>query len=120
MNSDKQMPSVTCSFIKNIKWEHGTVMPVLKQSAHIWRISIPSSIPLMSRLQPLLSADEAARADSYYSEYDRNRFIISSAFLRKILARYIGQTAPGIKFSVDVNGKPHAVTGRNVSRECGR
>lgn len=73
---------------------------------HVWkaRLDVPAtSIPA---LQWVLSAEEVARAQRFYFERDRRRWIVARSLLRQLLGRYT-QTDPRlISFDLNTYGKP--------------
>src|SRR5690348_8704005 len=77
-----------------------------KQRVHIWRVFLDLSEEWIQRLAGTLSPDERARADKFYFERDRRRFIVSRGFLRRILSSYL-ETGPGrLQFCYGKYGKP--------------
>jgi 4'-phosphopantetheinyl transferase len=72
----------------------------------IWRINISNNLPFLDNLYTLINAGEKERAKWYLQARDRNRFIISRAALRIILARYVNQQPSLIQFETGLNKKP--------------
>lgn len=58
-------------------------------------------------LKPLLSDDELARANKFYSKALKQRFIIRRAISRSILGHYTEQQPEKISFSLNKYGKPY-------------
>ncbi len=54
----------------------------------------------------MLSAEEIKRAEQFYFEKDRRRFIVHRGFLRSILSRYLNVLPADIKFNYQKQGKP--------------
>jgi 4'-phosphopantetheinyl transferase len=54
----------------------------------------------------ILSRDEAARADRFRCDRDRDRFISGRGLLRTILASYVNGNPARLKFDYGPNGKP--------------
>lgn len=73
----------------------------------VWRASLdaqpPEVVPLM---QSLISADEAERAQRFYFERDRRRFVIGRGILRVLLGRYLGLAPQQVAFRYGAHGKP--------------
>ena len=53
-----------------------------------------------------LSADERVRAERFYFEHDRKRFIIGRGLLRTILSRYLDIEPLRLQFCYQSHGKP--------------
>lgn len=73
---------------------------------HIWRAGLESDVLQIQNLRRILSPDEQNRADRFYFERDRTRFIAGHGFLRIILSRYSGIPPEKILFSYGGYGKP--------------
>jgi len=65
-----------------------------------------------------LSSDEMQRAERFYFEKDRNRFIVCHGILRKILSGYLGIKPNRIRFSRSKNDKPALVDKIDRDRLC--
>ncbi len=64
---------------------------------------------LRSRLpewRPLLDAEEHSRADRFYREEDRERFVLAHSVLRLLLGRALGQEPSSLRFLINPFGKP--------------
>jgi len=57
-------------------------------------------------LQGVLSAEEQARAERFYSPVDRARYAAGRGILRALLARYLGIPAGDLRFRTNAHGKP--------------
>ena len=57
-------------------------------------------------LKPLLAPDEAARADRFHFDKDRNHYVVARAILRKLLAAYLGTPAHEVQLAYAEKGKP--------------
>ncbi|HSE23485.1 MAG TPA: amino acid adenylation domain-containing protein, partial [Pyrinomonadaceae bacterium] len=66
---------------------------------HVWRASLNLKPASVHALLQTLSADEIARASSFYFEQDRTRFIAARGLLRKILGHYLRTEAASLTFS---------------------
>jgi 4'-phosphopantetheinyl transferase len=91
----------------NCPWESPpeTVVPS-RDEVHVWCLSLTPKAPVLDRLRRILSADEIARADRFYFERDRTRFIAARGQLRTILARYLRVDPEIITFCYGARGKP--------------
>jgi 4'-phosphopantetheinyl transferase len=73
---------------------------------HIWCAALERPSPVVTRLSVLLSPDEKARAERFYFERDRVRYIVGRGLLRTILGKYLGMDPAHIEFSYGPYGKP--------------
>jgi 4'-phosphopantetheinyl transferase len=73
---------------------------------HIWRVNISGNLAHLDDLSTIINAGEKARAKRYLQLRDKNRFIISRAALRIILAGYLNQLPASIEFEIGANKKP--------------
>jgi 4'-phosphopantetheinyl transferase len=74
-----------------------------KREVHVWKTDFER--PTSSVLD-LLEPQERERAARFKVEAPRRQFIISHAFLRLVLARYLGIAPPDVRFRVAAHGKP--------------
>jgi 4'-phosphopantetheinyl transferase len=61
-------------------------------------------------LQYTLAPDEQTRAERFYFQKDRERFIVARGLLRVILSRYLDTTPSQLRFRYGLYGKPSLVT----------
>ncbi len=73
----------------------------LKQ-VDVWRVHLVSFAPNENALSP----NERQRAAKFHFDKDRNRYIVSHASLRGILAGYLQRAPEELSFSVNEYGKP--------------
>lgn len=73
---------------------------------HVWRASLEQPATCVHRLLNLLSHDEQARANRFYLERDRRRFIVARGALRTILGCYLGVEPGQLRFRYEFHGKP--------------
>ena len=73
---------------------------------HIWRACLSGSVPELSYFDSILSPDEKARAERFYFERDRNRYIFGRGILRTLLGGYLQVQASKITFVYGPHGKP--------------
>jgi 4'-phosphopantetheinyl transferase len=91
----------------NSNWGSPPLRPNLnKHRVDLWLTWVDQAIAQVSQLRQILSADEQARADRFYFERDRQRFIISRGRLRQILSRYLDIPAEQLEFCYGTYGKP--------------
>jgi 4'-phosphopantetheinyl transferase len=77
--------------------------------AHLWAIRLGGDLSAQSAIfspSEILSMDERRRAARFRFERDRNRFVASHVFLRRVLASYADANPAGLEFTVSGCGKP--------------
>jgi len=90
-------------------WQEAPTRLVLgADDLHVWQIALEQSAANITRFQALLSADERARADRFYFERDRRRYIVARGGLRVIIGRYLDRAPEGLRFRYAPKGKPQA------------
>lgn len=77
---------------------------------HIWRASLDGPLEELADYFDLLSPEEKDRAERYYFERDRNRYIVGRGLLRRLLSGYLGIEASRIEFVYGPYGKPAVAT----------
>jgi 4'-phosphopantetheinyl transferase len=73
---------------------------------HVWRAELNHSRRIAQTLFRILAPDERSRAEKFYFQKDRDRFIIARAFLRVILSRYLHLRPDQLRFCNGPYGKP--------------
>ena len=73
---------------------------------HVWRAFLHEVEPHLHALAQTISADERHKAERFYFERDRKRFVSSHGILRKILGRYLRLEPNRLKFLYGSHGKP--------------
>jgi 4'-phosphopantetheinyl transferase len=84
------------------------VPPLAPGAVHVWRVRLDDAAAAPA-LRPLLSDDERARADRFYTEDLRVRFTIAHGWKRRILARYVETRPASLAFACAEHGKPSLV-----------
>ncbi len=90
-----------------------------ENEVHVWRASVLQPLAAIQNWRSLLSEDEIARAERFYFEKDRRRFIVSHGLLRILLARYLNTpliSAGQLRFCQNEYGKPSLDLDR---QDCG-
>jgi len=80
--------------------------PLAAANLHVWYTSLEVAPQELVHIRSLLSADEMARAERFYFERDRDRFIIGRGILRSFLGYYLGRGASEVKIVYGPHGKP--------------
>ncbi len=73
---------------------------------HVWYASTAGAAQHQDDYAALLSDDERRRAERFYFEADRARFIVVRGMLRRLLGRYLGLDPAQVEFSYGEYGKP--------------
>lgn len=74
---------------------------------HLWRFKCkPDALPANACLK-ILAADEILRSDRLLDDTKRKQFIVTRAYLRLILSRYLQTTPETLLFKYNEHGKPH-------------
>ena len=73
---------------------------------HIWRANLNLLPNQIQSFGPIFSSDEWQRAQRFYFERDRIRFIAGRGILRTILSRYLALPPGQIEFCYGPHGKP--------------
>ncbi|MCK4829662.1 hypothetical protein KA005_78790, partial [bacterium] len=73
---------------------------------HIWCASLDAQISRFHILLKTLSVDEQMRAERFYFDKDRKRFIVGRGILRSILGNYLDIAPSRLRFCYGDNGKP--------------
>lgn len=88
--------------------------PPLAGEVHVWGASLELPDAELTRLEPLLSAEERARADRFRRPADRRRFLAAHGMLRTLLGAYLDLDPGAVVLGEGVNGKPflHSPAGK--------
>ncbi|HCF26730.1 MAG TPA: 4'-phosphopantetheinyl transferase [Cyanobacteria bacterium UBA11049] len=85
-----------------------------RNDVHVWRATLDRPAECVCQLAQSLSDDERLRAERFYFERDRSRFIVGRGLLRFILSRYLEIAANKLQFCYSSRGKPELI---ETSRE---
>src|SRR5205807_5525186 len=80
---------------------------------HIWRVGLLQPDPVIAACRALLPGDEIARAERFYFERDRCRFLVSHGMVRTVLGRYLALQPLGLRFGQGAKGKPDLAPEQN-------
>lgn len=73
---------------------------------HVWRATVDEPPASIDCYLHTLAADERTKAERYYFERDRLRFIIAHGVLRAILSLYLNESPKRLSFCEGSHGKP--------------
>lgn len=73
---------------------------------HIWQIPLLVQANRILDCRGILSQDENLRADRFYFDRDRNRYITARSAIRRILSMYVEVAPRELVFRYDLKGKP--------------
>jgi 4'-phosphopantetheinyl transferase len=76
---------------------------LLEDEVHVWRLTLAGPT---ERFLEQLDTDEVARANRFYFERHRKRFVIARGFLRLLLGQYLQTEAKQLQFVYGPWGKP--------------
>ena len=100
------MAVVNCGSIDDVIWLNEPDNYLLHSTVHVYEITISASLHLLPLAHTLLNKAEHKRANSYYRQKDKDRFIVSRIALRQLLGKYIEQQPQDIVFAIGHNKKP--------------
>ncbi|MEH2128198.1 4'-phosphopantetheinyl transferase HetI [Nostoc sp.] len=83
-----------------------TDLTLLPDEIHVWRINLDQPETKLQSLAATLSTDETARAERFYFQEHRQRFIAGRGILRTILGSYLGIQPRQVQFNYQQRGKP--------------
>ncbi len=92
------------------------ILKLTNDDVHVWRVSQDVNASRVQSLLQTLSADERARAERFYFQKDRYRFIVARGLLRAILGRYLKIEPSQLHFCYNLHGKP-ALTRESADNE---
>jgi 4'-phosphopantetheinyl transferase len=72
----------------------------------VWRVPLACAPAEIDVLAGRLAADERARAERFYLERDRARYVAARAGLRAVLARYLDEEPAALALPAGPHGKP--------------
>jgi 4'-phosphopantetheinyl transferase len=93
---------------ESIKWISSPKRPVLGiGDIHVWLIHLVVAAINQDKLNSFLSADEKLRADRFYFDHHRIRYVTGRGTMRSILSRYVGIAPDQLEFHYGRQGKPY-------------
>jgi len=95
--------------IDNVWCPPPTDLIVTSSDVHVWRAVLDQPAARVQHLAQTLCADERIRAERFYFEQHRQRFIVARGLLRTILGYYLGIAPDQLQFCYGSRGKPALV-----------
>ena len=89
-----------------------------RNAVHVWRASLDVSTSCLHSLQGTLTPDECTRAERFYFQEHRERFIAGRGLLRNILSRYLDRKPGQLRFRYNSYGKPALIEETGVEGIC--
>lgn len=84
----------------------GVELNVTPREVHLWQIHLIAPDDEILRSRSVLSLDEIQRADRFYFDKHRRRFIVAHAAMRAILSSYLNVLPADVAFTNGAKGKP--------------
>jgi 4'-phosphopantetheinyl transferase len=82
------------------------ILTLPRQEVHLWQCALALDPEKMNVLWQILDIEERKRADRFYLEKHRRRFIVARAVLKGLIAQYLQISAASVKFILGDRGKP--------------
>jgi 4'-phosphopantetheinyl transferase len=93
------------------EWMQPQSPPALTEGeVHVWLAHLPTARTALNELSTLLKPDEVARSEQFRTDLLRERWQLTRAILRSLLAQYSGVNPQKIAFQLGAHGKPALAT----------
>ena len=103
----------------SLSWNTPPKTLILPSDAvHVWRASLCVSAASLRTFEGTLTGDEYARAERFYFQKHRERFIAGRGLLRNILSRYLGKEPDRLRFCYNSYGKPALIEEADADGLC--
>ncbi len=89
-----------------------------RDEVHVWRAALDLPVLRLKDLWQMLSPDEHQRAERFFFQKDRDKFVAARGRLRMILSRYLGVEPGKLRFCYGPYGKPALCSDFNQARLC--
>jgi 4'-phosphopantetheinyl transferase len=103
-----RLPTLHASPPVHSRWRpKPTALRLRPEDVDVWSASLDDQpAEALRAMRALMSRDEAERAQAFYFERDRRRFIVGRGILRVLLGRYLDRAPGQLVFLYGPNGKP--------------
>ena len=103
----------------SLSWDSPPKPLLLPNDAvHVWRTALCVSAASLGIFEDTLTADERARAERFYFQKQRARFIAGRGLLRNILSRYLDREPDQLRFCYNSYGKPALIEEAGAEGLC--
>ncbi|NJN67405.1 MAG: 4'-phosphopantetheinyl transferase superfamily protein [Chloroflexaceae bacterium] len=92
--------------------------PLAPEEVHLWYASLNQPPAQVEAFARILSPDEQARANRFFFERDRRRFIVGRGVLRTLLGHYVRIPPANLSLGRGPHGKPLLETPADGKRLC--
>ena len=87
-------------------WRQPTETNELRNDeVHVWRVNLDQDSPCVQRMSKYLSEDEQKKADRFFFDKDRKRYIVVRGVLRVVLSGHLGKDPSELRFLYNRYGK---------------
>lgn len=85
-----------------------------KDEVHVWQADLRVEQTYATSLLALLDCNEQERAARFKVPAPREQFVVSHAFLRLTLSKYLRVEPPDVRYQLTANGKPELTAGGGI------
>ena len=100
------IPLIRLTIFRKFSFFHKRNVSLANDEVHVWHVLLDQAKSRLSKLSNIISRDERLRAERFYFERDRTRFVIARGVLRTILGQYMNIEPNHLEFSYEPQGKP--------------
>lgn len=100
------MPLLRVTVFDDFELYSQSDLSLSSDEVHVWRAFFDREKSHLNDLAQTLSEDERLKAERFYFQKDRRRFVVTHGILRNILGRYLKIEPKRLKFSYGSHGKP--------------
>jgi len=82
------------------------ILALPRREVHLWQCALNHDPEQVNVLWQILDIEERKRADRFYLDIHRRRFIVARAVLKGLIGQYLRISAASVKFVLGDRGKP--------------